>query len=315
MKTICIAACASLQSERSVHSDTFVRAVTAASELVAADSGLQIDIRWFDDGANPIGALAAATAVLHCPAQAVIGHFSSGAALAAAPLYRTAGLPLFLPAATSETLATDHRVYRLCDSDVDYVKWICGLLDAGQQRMLHIDTDGSAHGESLRRAFANRLGERKVTQHADAADVLIFCGHFASSFEYIQRRLRAGDHRPLIVTDDAQSEKLAEALPRYSRSVWVMGFRTEPSTPSANALAARYQQLWHRPPGIYYFETIAAVQVAVTWIAQACSGTAVETVLGTTQFDERGESRPQRFACLRLSRNGLQQYHGTWPHD
>jgi ABC-type branched-subunit amino acid transport system substrate-binding protein len=257
---------------------------------------------WLDDLATGHGALAAAEQIVRSDARAVVGHFASAAASTAAPIYRSAHLPLLLPAATAHELTAGSGVYRLCDSDLTYIAWICDFLDANHIDRLFVESDGSLHGNSIRGLLTRRLPHRIATE-PDSSDALLFSGRFEPSLEFALRYLRQGETRPVLLTDDAQSERLAEELPRDASNVFVMGFKVETGTPSGQELAHSYRRKWSRPPGIYYFETVAAVQVAATWIAADCVGAPVDTVFGHTCFDERGESNPLRFVCMQ-PRNG-----------
>jgi hypothetical protein len=133
----------------------------------------------------------------------------------------------------------------------------------------------------------------------DEADALLFSGMFEASLGFVQERIKRGDRRYLLLTDDAQSDRLAQAIGDAPDTILIMGFRTAPKSKPARAMAELHRQRWGKPPGIYFFETVAAFEVAAAWLKRGDRSSPVETVLGTIAFDSRGESRPRRFGCFR----------------
>lgn len=306
MKTIPIAAAANLDSATSVHSTTFRRAVSMAADWLREESGVLVDLIWVDDAATPEGGRRAAQEIIRSAAKAVVGHFASGAALAAVPLYRAARLPVFLPAATADRLGDFPGVYRLCDSDIDYVRWIGDWLSRGGLRRVFVDSDGSPHGQSVQDGMHRVWSPDRLVPCAADADCLLYSGMFAASVAFARARMAAGERRPILLTDDAQSARLSEHLGGTPPGeLHVMGFRTAAPTAAGRRIAAEYERRWREPPGIYFFETIAGVQVAAAWLAHDIHGSSVETALGRVAFDSRGELRPGRFASFKLGREGL----------
>src|SRR5262249_5246786 len=94
-------------------------------------------------------------------------------------------------------------------------------------------------------------------------------------------------------------------LGQVRAEVYVMGFRTRAPTADGQAMAGAYETRWGEPPGIYFFETVAALQVAASWLRGNRRYQPIETVLGPLAFDPRGESHPRRFACFYLAEGRL----------
>lgn len=299
MSALQIAVTANLNSDSSVHSATFKRAVGMAADRLREFHGVEVELDWVNDHASPVGGQGAAEQILRSGAAAVVGHYASGAALAAAPLYSAAGRPLLLPAATAEQLTVHPGVYRICDSDRDYADWIGEQLAALGVRRVFVGTDGSSHAESVRQGLQRALPPERRTGNIAEADALLFSGMFEASLAFARDRLGKGDRRLLFLTDDAQSDRLAEAIDHAPATLLVMGFCTAPATAPANAMADAYRRRWGKLPGIYFFETVAAIEIAGTWLRDGDRRCPVETILGPVAFNARGESRPRRFACYR----------------
>ncbi len=106
MKRIGCVAC--LDPKFSVHAHTFLRAVVLARHGQWVKDA---QIRLFDDGGSREGALRAAREIAAWGADAVVGHYVSSAADAAAPEYARLGVPLFLPAATASHLTRNETTW------------------------------------------------------------------------------------------------------------------------------------------------------------------------------------------------------------
>lgn len=81
------------------HSQTFIRAINYSLDTFSQFGKLSLKI--VNDKKSAPGGQSAAEELISWGAQAVVGHFSSIAAIAAIPMYIEANVPLLLPAATS----------------------------------------------------------------------------------------------------------------------------------------------------------------------------------------------------------------------
>ena len=216
MKRLPVALCACLDERRSAHASDFKRAVVLACEWLSAERSLEVLPHWFDDAASEAGGALAARSAVRAGARAVVGHFASVAACAAAPIYEERGIPLFLPAATAARLRSHRGVHRLCDADDDFGRWICDGLVRRRCRHLGVFSDGSVHGESARAAITECWGP---TAGLESAESVVFTGTLQASLAFVNSRLEHGDRRPLFVTDDAHSTEFARAVEGDSASV------------------------------------------------------------------------------------------------
>jgi hypothetical protein len=304
MIELTIAVSANFVPGASVHGATFSRAIEMAASWVKQKLGVNLDVVWVDDAANAEGGRRAAESIVRSRAKAVVGHFASSAALAAAPIYAQAGLPLFLPAATSDRLNTFDNVFRLCDSDGSRCAWIADWLDRHSYGKIYLKADGSLHGESVRRALLGVISPYRVTADASMADAILFSGLFDASLSFTRAHMLSGDARPVFLTDDAQVQGLTDGIRGLTGEVYVFGLRTDPPTDVGMHMQEIYLKKWQQKPGAYFFETIAALQAAA--VAQLDPHTrSFETVLGATTFDARGESHPRRVATFQSTPEGL----------
>ena len=303
-----IACVACLDPARSVHTPGFLRAVSLAEEF-ALEGRAQVLL--FDDRANAETARGAAGQILAARPEVVVGHFASSAAGVAAPLYRRAGLPLVLPAATQASLTEGGGVYRLCDTDADLCDWLAQVLDVTVDA---IETDGSAHGESLRALFA----QTPAFQPRPRAETVLFSGMYRPSVAFVAQTAA----RCVVLTDDADMPMLAQDLARAGvdlrqRRVLVAALRPQPRGALADTIARACLRRHGLGPGTYFWETVAALQVA-TEIGQAALtgngpwlGRVRDTVLGPIRFDAQGEARLRQFHLRDLTREGLSSLKGA----
>jgi hypothetical protein len=268
-----IACVACLDPKISIHTPRFLRAVGLAKTF-ALGANAQVDL--YNDLASADGAIAAAKQIIAAKPDIVVGHYASSAAMAAAPLYAKANIPLILPAATRSDLTQHKGVRRVCDNDADYVAWLC---DAINMPIHGVHSDGSAHGDSVVDMV------RKSTAFAPQSrpETILISGLYNITVAYAGR-CRA---KTIILTDDADAPGLADDLVAagvdFNKTrVFVGALVARPTGP----IAARIRAVYGTDPGTYFWETIAALQIA--------NGQS-DTVLGQIDFDAQGEASPRGF--------------------
>lgn len=293
------------------HARTFMRALCVARNVVCGLHNVQW--RFLDDGANPAQGAEVARRFIEWGADIVIGHFSSDAAVAAAGLYRQAGIALLTPAATLDRLTLEHdNVFRCCPSDRRLAADLASWLKARRWHVVHIDSDDSAHGRALAQALshaARSTGLRHVAQR-EQAQVEIFAGRLRASRQHWQARRLAGSLRPLVLTDDAATARLGRAS-SCDRDSYVIGFG-HPDAPRC-PVTALHQRLFAEAPDTYYRESLLALHLVArlatgsargSQLIEALRDSRCETPLGAVAF-ERGE-RPGAFTRVwRISEAGL----------
>lgn len=305
-----IACVACLDPARSVHTPTFLRAVALAEEfLFAAD---QVQLELHDDSASAEGSAVAAHKVLLQPPAAVVGHFASASAAVAAPLYAQYGLPLYLPAATRRTLTRHASTFRLCDHDEDYSAWLCEAAARQQWQLSNIEHDASVHGSAVARSITQMRADWPVLAGQPSQ---VFAGMYGASVQFVSDRLTAmAPAQRLILTDDAWASQLpqdllAQGVDLVKHSLYVVGIQAQPQGPQVESIRQAWQGRWGGEPGCYFWETLAALQVANARAeyGHMPNGAAIETVIGPVTFDREGEHRPHNFGLWRVTPTGLQR--------
>jgi branched-chain amino acid transport system substrate-binding protein len=165
-----------------------------AASVINARGGLngeRVELVVLDDLSDPTRAEAIAQSLVEQEVSAVIGHFTTGASNAAAPIYADAGIVMISPASTDPTLTERGlwNVFRVVQRD-DHQGDVAGrhlATEFGEGR-IGIVHDKSAYGKGL----ADRA--RQVMNELGATDVLyagIDVGE--SSYASLVARLRDAD--------------------------------------------------------------------------------------------------------------------------
>ncbi|MFA6029026.1 MAG: branched-chain amino acid ABC transporter substrate-binding protein [Elusimicrobiota bacterium] len=213
------------------------RAVELSVEHARAQGGLPVPVEVvaFDDRAEPDTAVRAARLILADPrVVAVIGHYTSGCSLAAAPIYAAGSLAMLTPAATHPRLTAaqlepgwpgPRNVFRLVPTDeLQADRAAASAVDRGLRRftVLH---DGTPYGRNLSEQFARRLersggrvaGLRGVPVgardygglvekvRADRPEAVFFGGAYPEFGLLLAQARRAGLKVPFLAGDGARA--------------------------------------------------------------------------------------------------------------
>ncbi|MDP2226032.1 MAG: ABC transporter substrate-binding protein [Moraxellaceae bacterium] len=275
---------ASLDERRTVHTIGFLDTIKHFNEA----HGFPFHIIWVDDKAAAESASSAAHLLVRQKADVVVGHFASAAAAAALPVYAGHGLPVFLPAATHCHLTqTCSNVFRLCKTDSDLARRLVGYMQVHAYRQLDLRHDGSLHGHALSDLILEEWGG-EVGSGRDS--VVVFCGSFEKSSEFLQTLRALGDARDIWLTDDAFCPQLLDHLPPGECRVYVVGYDTSVMNAICHAFEKSYQLRFGYKPGTYYYSTYAALEICLQlarlpraqWLSRLSSG------IWKTHFAELG---------------------------
>ncbi|MCF5163369.1 ABC transporter substrate-binding protein [Pseudomonas congelans] len=281
------------------HARTFMRALAVARNCIA---GLErVQWHFLDDAASAVGGADVARHMIDWKANLVIGHFSSDAAMGAAPLYRHAGIALLTPAATIDCLTLEHHnVFRFCPSDrqlaADLVRWLA----TRQWPRVHVQADDSAHGRALGVAISAALASAglQLVDEPGQADVEVFAGRLKPSREHWQARRQAGSTRPLVLTDDAASPYLGRAA-AHDSNTFVIGFGAPDSAGNRCQAEVLHRSLFAAEPQTYFRESLLMLYVLAevargglraAQLPDAFRHSTFNTPLGAVSFDQ-GELR------------------------
>ncbi|MEI7375995.1 ABC transporter substrate-binding protein [Dickeya chrysanthemi] len=298
-----IACVACLDVRRSVHTTTFLRAVELAQSELLPDN---VELRLFDDGASADGARQAIQQVMDWKADAVVGHFASASADVAAPYYAQHQRPLFLPAATAHLLTEHATTYRLCDSDKDYGRWLQQLMIQQAWLPALITHDGSLHGASVAGQIDGAM--ETVFPQVLKTNTTVFSGSYSASLDYaVTWAKQSTEQARLILTDDAWSaalvpELLARGVSLPARHIYVAGLQPLPVGDAAMRIRAIWRRRWGDEPGCYFWETLAALEVACRF-----PDIPSQTVMGQLRFDALRESRPGSYRLWQAGVEGLRR--------
>lgn len=269
------------------------------------------ELIWVDDRASPEGGFAAAEQLRNSEAALVVGHYASAAARGALPVYREAGIPLLLPAATADSLTADFgNAFRLCGSDTQLAKYIYRCLAPRHQHgKISILNDGSVHGRGLSGTIRSYFGAAADQRIREETEAILFSGSYANSLQFVQQSRNEGCHLPVYLTDDAVHTDIVRDLGEWPGDIFIFGYAPASRYPFAKTVTDRYYALYNSYPQTYFTETYAAMQIALACsvergfrrakIDHLAAGT-WETVLGETNFINQ-ECRKEMFSLWKAS--------------
>ncbi|MBI5242916.1 MAG: branched-chain amino acid ABC transporter substrate-binding protein [Elusimicrobia bacterium] len=176
--TVRIAVAVPLTGDLSTEGQGIQRAVELAVAQAQAEKGLAfpVEVLAFDDRAVPESAVKAANLISADPRiAAVIGHFTSGCSIAAAPVYAAAGLAMISPIATNPKLTRrqlepgwpgPRNVFRVTVTD-DVQGNLAAEFAVRRLRLkrFFVVHDGTPYGQGLAEEFRarfKRLGGREA---------------------------------------------------------------------------------------------------------------------------------------------------------
>jgi branched-chain amino acid transport system substrate-binding protein len=189
-------------------------------EVACAEMAADIRLVFGDDVADVSSAQAVARSFVAADVCAVVGHFNSECAAAAAPFYRDRGIPLLLPASTKPGLADAIGAYRLCPTDDDQVGAMVEWLIRRGMGHVGIWTDLSVYGQRVATLFRRLCQHLRITVgdcapagNRSQSAVAFFGAHHAvaGALSRIERS-RAGDFVALCC-DDCSVAEFAELMP------------------------------------------------------------------------------------------------------
>ncbi|MGB3469156.1 MAG: ABC transporter substrate-binding protein [Cyclobacteriaceae bacterium] len=309
---------ADLSANGSIHQHTFKEAVHMAFDnLRLAD--LNGQLVWENDFATEEGGKNAAQALLAKHVDFVVGHYASAAAKGALPYYETSGIPVFLPAATSDVLTTTYRsAFRTCGKDSDLARFVSESLGKKPRHKMYIEHDYSAHGFSLFELIRKNLEKNEnvvLVDRVDVAEKVLFIGNFANSVNFLKEIDQQNTAiSEVYFTDDLVHPKLPAAVKFTDKKVQVFGYDDNRFFKRANEVCAQYYRKWGSYPATYFLETYAAMeiihQVASEFPADAkilkhLMRKSWDTVLGSLSFDSLGDSDTAKYALWQIKDSEL----------
>ncbi|HTI09029.1 MAG TPA: ABC transporter substrate-binding protein [Puia sp.] len=292
----------------SVHCETFRQAVSMA--VKNHNNPRDVRLWWENDDASFEGGRRAAQNLVKRKVRLVVGHYASAAAAGALPVYRTAGIPLILPAATSDQLTIGYaNAFRICRRDSSMAKYICDMIrhihSAARVAVVH---DDSLHGRSLSGALTALLKEsRQLSDRGQGPDAVVFTGSYKNSIRFLREYRASYPGCPLYLTDDAVHPDIEKEAQGFEQDLYIAGYAPGSWYPHAKEIMAEYWNQQQVYPSAYFLETYAAMQIAFAIkemppeeMLSMLALKTWQTVLGNIQFVNR-ENDCCRFAIWRIT--------------
>lgn len=312
---------------------TIAQGVQLAADRRNAAGGLlgrEVVVKVVDDKASAASAPDAAQQLVDANAKAVVGHFNSGASIAAAPVYAGNGIVQITPTSTNPRLTQlgIPTVFRVTATDAAQGPALAAaILGDGHRRPAVVFAAGNTYAEGLSQSVGGALGHAG----ADVATVQPFTSG-VRDYTPMLTAVSDGGADSLVVIAEApqaaeillQARDLGLGLPVYGGDslaklelVYRAGSAAEGATITSllpnlvtgpdrdEALVDAYRDRFGRNPGL---DTPAGVVAAETWFravdeAGTFDATAVAAALkgpltwdspiGPIAYDSAGDLRDQ----------------------
>jgi branched-chain amino acid transport system substrate-binding protein len=312
-------------------------AATAVADLNAAGgiNGEQIRMLTEDDNCDARQAVAAAERLVVQNVRLVIGHYCSGASIAAAPTYAKAGILMLSPSSTSPKFTDEgtwntNRLVARDDAQGSFAGAAVAKAFAGKS--IAILNDGSAFGKSLALRFKAALNAAGQSEKLDiaykpglnsydeqvnailAANVdLIYVGGYPQEAGTIIRSLRElASNAVLVGGDPLLVEQFWTVAGTAGEGAYATFMRDPLKFERAQALIARLNAAGTPPEGfaLHAYASLEAYAAAVKatgsfdgrkasdWLR---AGNGVDTVIGSVALDAQGDIKDPAFAWYRWS--------------
>jgi branched-chain amino acid transport system substrate-binding protein len=284
--------------------------------------GVPVRAVWYDDHRSAAGGRAAAEQIIQGGIRYVIGHFSSRAALAAAPIYAEADALFIAPAASAPELtklAARRNVLRLFGRDDDQAAAIAGLLRKFEPHQeVELFAEDNQYGRNVVNAVAallTRAGLPSRILIADGSEEIpatIGPAVLAGTHEFSARLLRRlSPRRRRIVTDDAFTPAFLEESNSTAEGAFVTIFGFDAPPVEIHRLNADYFRLVGNTPGGYFLTSYAAAELILSALRKFgdCGGLGIaehlrtslwQTRLGHLGFEASGEVRGPSWRFVRV---------------
>lgn len=236
--------------------------------------GLPVRAIWCDDHRSADGGRAAALHLTRLGIRAVVGHFSSRAALAAAPVYAANDALFIAPGSSApELTATScQTVFRLFGRDDDQAAAIAEFLrDIAAAQTIDILAEDNAYGRSVGNLVAARLARHGIASvvsvvrdddahSAKANGSVVLAGRHEFSARLLRRLSPA---RIRVVTDDALTPAFIDEAGDAAEGIMIPVIAPAARSDDVDRLNDRYVRLCDAPPGGYFLTSYVAVDLVL----------------------------------------------------
>jgi branched-chain amino acid transport system substrate-binding protein len=288
--------------------------------------GQQVRVITADDFCDTVQAVAAAQKLVNDGVVFVVGHYCSGASIAASKVYETAGILQISPASTNPMLTEQGRanVFRVIGRD-DVQGQVAGryLADHWSGKRIAILHDNTTYGQGLAdetKKELNRRGLKEVLYKAyvpdksdysteiaelQAADIaVVYVGGYHTEVALMARAARNRGYSVQLVSGDAMATEELGIIAGPAAEGILFTFVADPRRRLEAAPVVERFRAENFEPDSYTLLSYAATQVWAQAAEKAGSlGTQAmlasvrkhqfETVLGQIEFDQKGDLTAQ----------------------
>jgi branched-chain amino acid transport system substrate-binding protein len=295
-------------------------------------NGQRLVLRIADDACDPGLAVKVAEELARQEVALVVGHFCSGASIAASRVYHEAGVLMITPASINSKLTEQgfENVFRTCGRDdtqgvfaADYV------LDNKLAERIAIVQDQSAFGKGIADEFRKQLDRRGVqavmyeainqgdndfgsliARMRDVDIQLIYFGGYHIEAGLFVRQMRQQGLGATMMVNSAMVNQEYWDLAGPGGEGTLMTFAPDPRrSPAAAEVVRRFEIEGYSPEG-YTLHAYAAVQVfaeaarrvgsiKLSALVKALHEGTYDTVLGRIAFDAKGDVRDFKYTMYR----------------
>ena len=307
-----------------------------AAELVVAQynakggiNGKQIELLIEDDVCKPEVATNTATKLVTDKVDVVIGHICSGATKAAMPIYKSAGVLVMSPSATSDELSDYPNFFRTIAPNAAQAPamadFAMDVLGATKIAVIH---DKGDYGKPLAEGAKKRVeesGKAKVVLFEgitpsgldygaivqkikrSGADVVIFGGYHPEASKIVtimkKKRLTA----KFVSDDGVKDDTFIKVAGAAAEGVYAAGPQDHSSNAIASAAKEAHKKAYNSDPGAFFDGAYSAAIALLNAIEKAGSTDLdavtkalhtekVDTPIGTIHFDEKGDAVGARYS-------------------
>ena len=296
--------------------------------------GQKIRVIPGDDAADPEQAKAVANKFVAEEVAMVVGHWSSGASIAASPIYADANILMISPSSTNPRVTDEagKNVFRVCGRD-DRQGQIAGdfLAENWRDKKIAILHDGTTYGEGLAEITKHHLNSQGVSEttyemftpgEVDYSPVIsklnvrdidvIFIGGYAAEASLMVREARDQGYDAQFVSGDALASSDFWMTTADAGEGTLFTFFPDPRNYQFNKQLVEDFRSKGFEPDDYTLYTYAVLEVWAQAVEHAQSleldsvvaelrSKSFDTVLGSLEFDENGDIKSSGFSWYKWS--------------
>jgi len=332
---IVIATAGPMTGQYAVFGEQMKRGAEQAVKDLNAQGGVlgeQLSLRVGDDACDPKQAVAVANQMVNEGVVFMAGHFCSGSSIPASSVYNEEGILQISPASTNPQLTEQgfDNVFRACGRDDQQGEMAANyVVDNNVGSKVAVIHDKTAYGKGLADEFKNTLnalgteevmyeaitaGDKDftalITKMKQAGVDLIYLGGYHTEAGLITRQAREQGLNATMMSGDALVTDEYWAITGDTGQGTLMTFSPDPrKNEVAQPVVEEFQAAGYDPEG-YTLYTYAAIQA---WaqaaetagttdlepVVEALHGDQFETVLGTIDFDEKGDVQGENYVMYK----------------